>query len=173
MRGVITARWYQKDDLRDAVGLAQALRLGAIERQVPKYTKQFRELKELARVYCMVTSWCGTRTGSSPSRIELRIPRNWLCPLRIPHEAIAQRGPDERLVLAERDDIDALSSPAWFLPHCTRETQGTPPWTTLQRRSQRALCRTCIARSWSDSFLSSIFIEGNRNDQELLYQTAG
>ena len=46
----------QKDDQRDAVGLAQALRLGAIERQVYKHAKQFREMKELARVYCMVTS---------------------------------------------------------------------------------------------------------------------
>ena len=34
----------QEDDQGDAVGLAQALRQGAIERQVYKHTKQFREL---------------------------------------------------------------------------------------------------------------------------------
>ena len=45
----------QKNDQRDAVGLAQSLRLGAVKRQVYKHTKQFRELKELARVYRMVT----------------------------------------------------------------------------------------------------------------------
>jgi hypothetical protein len=35
-------------------------------------------------------------------------------------------------------------APARSLPPTTRETRGSPPWTTMQRRPPCALCRTCI-----------------------------
>jgi transposase len=45
-----------KDDKRDAFGLAEALRIGAIETRVYKELGQFAQLRELARAYAMLVS---------------------------------------------------------------------------------------------------------------------
>jgi transposase len=51
---VITESRGQKDDERDAFGLAERLRTGAIERKVFKEAGQFKMLRELARTHGMI-----------------------------------------------------------------------------------------------------------------------
>ncbi|MBW2255331.1 MAG: transposase [Deltaproteobacteria bacterium] len=104
----------QKNDTRDAFGLAQALRIGAIERRVFKDARRYRKLRQLARVYRMVVGDVVRVRNRLKSLYRARrmvtVRQQQLCPLPEPNEAMAHRGPNRRLVPALQENADPLSS---------------------------------------------------------------